>query len=107
MKRGIHTETKQAGLSPAVSAAAVWVAAEEAVRELDNEHTGRVCLVVLLSVISKILQPRDWGGKLTRAVKKNLSIWVNCSGKGSLVIIIRDVFFFGFVTSPQTYLLLI
>lgn len=67
----IHREKKQSGLNPTVSAA-VWMAAEEAVRDttLANEHTGRVCLVVLLSVISKILQPRDWGGELTQAVKK-------------------------------------
>lgn len=57
-------------LSNAVSAAAVWVVAVEAVRKPDNEHTGRVCLVTLLSLISKLLHPRDWGGKLSRAVKE-------------------------------------
>lgn len=80
-ERRIHTEKKQSGLSLTVSAAAVWEVAVEAVRELDNEHTGRICLVVVLSVISKILQPRDWGGKLTRAVKKIFQSGLIAQGK--------------------------
>lgn len=48
--------------------AAVWILQER--QELANEHTGRVCLVVLLSVISEILQPGDWGGMLAQAVRK-------------------------------------
>lgn len=61
------------------------MAAVEAVREteLANEHTGRLCLVVLLSVISKILQPRDWGGKLTQAVKKIFQSGLIAQGVGA------------------------
>lgn len=80
-ERRIHMEKKQSGLSLTVSAAAVWEVEVEAVRELDNEHTGRICLVVVLSVISKILQPRDWGGKLTRAVKKIFQSGLIAQGK--------------------------
>lgn len=68
----------RADLSNTVSAAAVWeVVAVEAVMSTRGDSA------VLL------FHPRDWGRKLTRAVKnENLSIWVNCSGKQSLVIII-------------------
>lgn len=49
----IRREKKPSGLSPTVNA--VLMVAVEAVGEtaLANEHTGRICLVVLLSVISK------------------------------------------------------
>lgn len=38
--------------------------------ELTNEHTGRVCLVVLLSVISKPCNQETRGGKSAQAVKR-------------------------------------
>lgn len=60
--RHIHREWKSS-LSPTIKAAA-WMPAVEAGREteLDNEHTGRVCLVVQLSVISKYCNQETGAG---------------------------------------------
>lgn len=81
-----------ASSSPTVSTA-VWVGCERERRSLLMSTLGESALLFCWVLFWKILQPRDRGGKLTQAVRKNLSIWVNCSGRGSLVIIIRDGFF--------------
>lgn len=63
-----------------------WLAVRETAPA--NEHTGRFCLVVLLTAISHYCNQEAAAGSRLR-LSNNLSIWVNCSGSESLVIITR------------------